>query len=95
MSRRSSSNLVLLCAVLSLVYLGRWRSSPLGIDAVSAVTPGHIAVVGGIRSDDGGLENPAPADRVLSSAQIEEMVRKAVYFSGGCTRPSSRERSGS
>ena len=72
MSRRALL-LALLC--LLLAYLGSRRDPPFGIDAVSAVTPGRVSVVGAVAA--------AGAGSALSAAQVEEMVRKAVYLSGG------------
>lgn len=72
MSRRSNL-LALLCLLLSHAYFGSRRETPFGIDAVSAVTPGRVSVVGAV----------AAADTALTAAQVEEMVRRAVYLSGG------------
>ena len=73
MSRRSIP--LAICLLLSLAYLGRRHDAPFGIDAVSAATPGRVSVVGAVRS--------AAADAALSAAQVEEMVRRAVFLSGG------------
>ena len=65
------------------LYLGRWSADPIGVDAVSAVTPGHVAVVGVLRSDDAALDAPAAPDAPLSADQVADLVRKAAYYSGG------------
>lgn len=75
----------LLLALPTALHLGRWSHHPIGVDAVSAVTPGYVAVVGiGTTSGPG-----APA-----SPTIEDLVRGAFYLSGGLHRaidPSARQ----
>jgi len=65
------------------LYLGRWSPEPIGVDAVSAVTPGHVAVVGVLRSDDEALTEPTGRDTPLSADQVADLVSKAAYYSGG------------
>ncbi|MFH1570179.1 MAG: DUF362 domain-containing protein [Gemmatimonadota bacterium] len=68
------------------LYLGRWSAAPVGLDAVSAVTPGHVAVVGALRADDPALEAPAAAAAALTAAQVADLVRKTAYYSGGLSK---------
>lgn len=52
--------------------VGRWSEQPLGVDAVSAATPGHVSVVGA---------RLLPAE--LDAAAADSLVRRAFYYSGG------------
>ena len=56
----------------SLWTLGRWSEPRFGVDAVSAVTPGHVSVVGA---------RVLPA--VLDATAADSLVRRTFYFSGG------------
>jgi len=85
MKRRLLTALALLFGPTN-VFIGNWPSADLGVDAVSAVTPGHVAVVGALRSDFEALNEPTAPDGPLSTAQIDDLVRKAVYYSGGLNR---------
>lgn len=69
------SLLALLSLLMSLAYLDSRHGSPFGIDAVSAVTPGRVSVVGAVALEE--------TDAALTAAQIDEVVRRAVYLSGG------------
>ncbi len=60
--------------VPAILHLGIWSPEPLGVDAVSAVTPGYIAVVGAGNPSGPG----APA-----TPTVEDLVRGAFYLSGG------------
>ncbi|MDA0335417.1 MAG: DUF362 domain-containing protein [bacterium] len=60
--------------VPAILRLGVWSPEPLGVDAVSAVTPGYIAVVGAGNTSGPG----APA-----TPTVEDLVRGAFYLSGG------------
>ena len=72
-TRRSWQLTLLVLLVLpSLLTLGRWVQPGLGVDAVSAVTPGHVSVVG-------ARELPENVD----AAAADSLVRRALYFSGG------------
>ena len=72
-TRRSWQLTLLVLLVLpSLWTLGRWVQPGLGVDAVSAVTPGHVSVVG-------ARELPENVD----AAAADSLVRRALYFSGG------------
>jgi hypothetical protein len=58
----------------SLLWLGIWSPAPVGLDAVSAVTPGHVSVVGAAAvSAEGAPETATEAD----------LVQGAMYMSGG------------
>lgn len=70
----------------TIAYIGRWPSTDLGVDAVSAVTPGHVAVVGALRSDYEALDEPASPNTPLTAVQIDDLVRTAMYYSGGLSR---------
>lgn len=63
-----------LLAVPAILQLGIWSPEPVGVDAVSAVTPGYIAVVGAGNTSGAG----APA-----SPTVADLVRGAFYLSGG------------
>jgi uncharacterized protein (DUF362 family) len=63
-----------LLVVPAILHLGIWSPEPLGVDAVSAVTPGYIAVVGAGNTSGPG----APA-----SPTVADLVRGAFYLSGG------------
>ena len=58
----------------SVLWLGIWSPAPLGVDAVTAVTPGHVSVVGAASMTGPG----APA-----SPTVSDLVRGAMYLSGG------------
>jgi hypothetical protein len=64
--------LLVLFVVPSLWTVGRWVQPGVGVDAVSAVTPGHVSVVG-------ARELPENFD----AAAADSLVRRALYFSGG------------
>lgn len=66
-----------LFAAPSVLWLGLWSPTPVGIDAVCAVTPGHVAVVGAIAPAAAGA--PAPAKTV-------DLVRRVGFMSGGLHR---------
>lgn len=74
---RLRSVILLALAVLSvppILSLGIWSPDPLGVDAVSAVTPGYVAVVGaGSTSIPGAPAIPT----------VEDLVRSAFYLAGG------------
>ena len=64
----------LLLAVPALLRLGLWSPGSVGVDAVSAVTPGNIAVVGaGSAGAEGAPEVPS----------VTDLLRRAAYLSGG------------
>jgi len=75
-----------LCLAPAVLYLGRWSPEPVGVDAVSAGTPGNVAVVGVVAADDEALEAPAPLDALLTPDQIADLVSKTVHYSGGLHR---------
>ena len=85
MKQRLLTALVLLFGP-TIVFIGHWPSTDLGLDAVSAATPGHVAVVGALRSDSEALAEPTSPDTPLTAVQIDDLVRKAVYYSGGLHR---------
>lgn len=85
MKQRLLTALVLLFAP-TMAFVGLWPSADLGPDAVSAATPGHVAVVGALRSDCEDLAEPASPDTALTADQIDDLVRKAVHYSGGLGR---------
>lgn len=68
---------LLLLIVPAVLRLGIWAPDAIGLDAVSAVTPGYIAVVGAGNTSGPG----APA-----SPTIQDLVRGAFYLSGGLHR---------
>ncbi len=55
--------------------MGRWVQPGTGVDAVSAVTPGHVSVVGARQLPD-----------VFDATAADSLVRRAFYFSGGVHR---------
>ena len=71
------SLLALLSLLMSLAYLDSRHGSPFGIDAVSAVTPGRVSVVGAVALEE--------TDAALTAAQIDEVC--LLY-----TSPSPRDR---
>lgn len=68
---------LLLLIVPAVLRLGIWAPASVGLDAVSAVTPGYIAVVGAGNTSGPG----APA-----SPTVQDLVRGAFYLSGGLHR---------
>lgn len=78
MKLRTALPLTLLLLLLPAVLrLGIWTPGAIGLDAVSAVTPGYIAVVGA-----GSTSGPgAPA-----TPTVQDLVRGAFYLSGGLHR---------
>ena len=75
-----------LFALLSTVFYQEGRSflaDVPAIDAVSAATSQRVSVIAVLKAGDDLLEQPAAADAPLTSAQIEDLVSKAIYLSGG------------
>jgi uncharacterized protein (DUF362 family) len=75
--RSTIASAIGLLVVPAILRLGIWSPEPFGIDAVSAVTPGYIAVV--------GAGNPSGAG-VPASPTVADLVRGAFYLSGGLHR---------
>lgn len=77
MSRRLVMWTLSVLVVPAVWHLGIWSPEPTGVDAISAVTPGYVAVVGA-----GSPTTPgAPAD-----ITIDGLVRGALYLAGGLHR---------
>lgn len=71
-SRLVRSVFLMFLVVPTLWTVGRWTEPPIGVDAVSAVTPGHVSVVGARMLPE-----------TFDAAAADSLVRRAMYFSGG------------